>query len=120
MPALRFSEGPKRFGCVYHRRAVHVFSGDDLVVDVFVMPAIQDDRPIALTIGRYRDGEAIMPKEKTGFEDASEAGGSARGNLLDVRPSWVDAALGAYMADDVDQFLVREAEAIRMAMVNGR
>jgi hypothetical protein len=35
--------------------AVYEFAGDDIVVDLFVMPAIPHQRPMALTIGPYPD-----------------------------------------------------------------
>ena len=111
---LRWSDGPKELGCVYHKRAVHKHERDDIVVDIFVMPKIE--RPIALTIGRYNNYKPVMPKQKRGLDDPTQS----LGRLEDVSSMFdqlgIGAELSAYLADEVDQFLVRETNALREAM----
>jgi hypothetical protein len=116
MKFLRWSDGPKQYGCVYHKRAVHKLADEDVVVDVFVMPSVRDQRPVALTIGRYRNYEPVRLKQKAGFNDP----GVSPGRLEDVSSMFdrigVDAELSAYLADEVDQFLIQEAASIRTAI----
>lgn len=120
MTILRFSEGPKEFGCAYHQRAVHKLPTEDVVVDVFVMPAVQEQRPIALTIGRYRNYKPIVGKQQAALDDPGQAPGRLEAISGLLERLGIDAELSAYMADDVDQFLIREAPAIRAAMLHGR
>jgi hypothetical protein len=116
MALLKWSEGPKEYGCVYHKRAVHRFADEDIVVDIFVMPAIREQRQIALTVGRYRNYQPVRPKQKAGFEDP----GQQPGRLEDVSTMFdrigVHPELSAYLADEVDQFLVAQTVPIRTAM----
>lgn len=120
MTFLRWYEGKKQYGCVYHKQAVHKLADEDIVVDVFVMPALREQRPIAVTIGRYRNYEPVLPKQKAGFDDP----GAEPGRLEDVSEMFdriaVDAEMSAYLADEVDQFLVREATQIRAAIGAGK
>ena len=70
--ALRWSDGKRDFGCLFHQFA----RVGDLIgktqVDVFVMPAISDERPLAVTINRYVGGTPVN-KKKLGFADVDAA-----------------------------------------------
>jgi hypothetical protein len=111
---LHWFDGPKEYGCVYHKRAVHKLEHDDVVVDLFVMPEIE--RPIALTIGRYNNYQPVRPKQRRGFDDPAES----PGRLEDVSSMFdqigIDGQLSAYLGDEVDQFLIRETTTLREAI----
>lgn len=116
MTLLKWSEGPRQLGCAYHKRSVHRLASEDIVIDVFVMPAIREQRPVALTVGVYQNYKPVRPKQKAGFADP----GPQPGRLEDVSGMLdrlgVDPQLSAYLADEIDQFLVSHAAPIRAAM----
>ncbi len=116
MQFLRWSDGPKQFGCVYHKRAIHRLAGEDVVVDIFVMPAIKDDRPIAMTIGRYRNYKPVVPKQKLGIDDPTARAGRIEEVSSLFERVGLDAELSAYLGDEVDQFLAVEAATLSAAV----
>ena len=68
--------GPKTLGCVYHMRGIHPSAGDSLVVDVFIMPRLAGRRPVAVTIGRYRNYKPVKKCEWQ-VRDPTKSAGSA-------------------------------------------
>jgi hypothetical protein len=56
---LRWRQGPQRKGCVYHQQGIDRHRDDDLVIDIFVMPSIVKRRPVAITIGLYRNFKPV-------------------------------------------------------------
>src|SRR5262245_61915782 len=61
---LHWKPGPKTLGCVYHPRGVYKRpAADSLVVDVFIMPRIARKRPVAVTVGRYRNYKPVSKRE---------------------------------------------------------
>ena len=114
---IRWSPGPKDRGCIYHQRGVVRMAGDSFVADVFVMPRIAARRPIAITVGRYRDYKPIS-KEEWQLCDASEAHAAAEkliSMFLEVgTPPGVAATLGL----EVQGLLGREGAALTKALVS--
>lgn len=88
------------------------FAGDNIVVDLFVMPAIQHQRPIALTIGRYHDYKPAMPKCKLDFTDPRNAAGRLEDISAQFDQLGVPADVAAYLADEVEEFIVAQSDAL--------
>ncbi len=120
MQFLRWSEAPREFGSVYHKRAVFPFKGDDIVVDLFVMPPGQFSRPIALTIGRYRDCWPTTKKQKEHFTDPDARIGRLEDLFEMFTTLGVPGEVAAHLAGELDEFLSDECASLRAAMGVGR
>lgn len=64
---LHWSDGPQARGCLYHKRGIRKRDAESIVVDIFVMPSIVKRRPVAVTVGRYRDYKPVI-KEQSQLE----------------------------------------------------
>jgi hypothetical protein len=116
MALIRWNEGPRDFGCAYHKRGVCRFERDDIVVDLFVMPSIQGARPIALTIGRYHDYKPTMEKQKWHFVDPDERAGRIEDVSVLFDRLQLPADIAADLADEVDQYVFQESASLKVAM----
>jgi hypothetical protein len=105
---LRWSAGPTKLGCIYHQRGVRRFGEDSLVVDVFVMPKIFRRRPIAITIGRYRDYKPVAKREWQ-LADPRDRGNVAEHIAELFESVGAQKALAKQLGSDVEQLLGREA-----------
>lgn len=93
---------------MYHQRAVQQGVGDSLVIDVFVMPSIAARRPIAVTIGRYRDGKALV-KVQWQLRRPDDAAGSGPALAALFEKVGASAKLAADFAVEVQRFMGKEA-----------
>src|SRR5688500_14766136 len=57
---LAWTDGPRNRGCSYHKCARFDLAGDTIQIDVFVISAIAARRPIAVTVGWYRDYQSVQ------------------------------------------------------------
>jgi hypothetical protein len=80
------------------------------------MPAIKDQRPIAVTIGRYRNFQPVLPKQKLGIDDPERRAGRLESVSYMFESLGVDTAMSAYLADEVDQYIADHALILRNAM----
>ena len=116
MAILRWSEGPKERRCVYHKRGTCRFGDDSVVVDVFVMPRIIKARPIAITIGRYRNYKPAQPTEQWQLKSPDRIVGchvEASARLLRVG---LPQVLAGSLGRQVEALLSREADNIRKVL----
>ena len=112
---MSWERGPKRLGCVYHQRAVRRADGDSIVVDVFIMPRIARRRPIAITIGRYRNYKAVVKAEwqLRQPEEVASAGQQLAALFAKVGAS---EALATEFIADVREFILRESATLRKTL----
>ncbi len=113
MAILRWSEGPKNSGCVYHKRGACRFGGDSIVVDVFVMPRISKARPIAITIGRYRNYKPAQAKEQWQIASPDGIVGCHEEVATRLIRVGLPQALAGPLATQVEDLLARESEILR-------
>jgi hypothetical protein len=118
MAILRWSEGPKKRGCVYHKRGTCRFGDDSIVVDVFVMPRISKARPIAITIGRYKNYKPAQPTEQWQLESPDRILGCNVGASVRLLRVGVPQILAAPLGRQVEDLLSREAENIRKVLAS--
>ena len=112
---IRWSSGPKERGCIYHQRGVVRMASDSLVADVFVMPRIVARRPIAITIGRYREYKPVAKAEwqLRDVTEAQTAAGKFTSMFVEVgAPQGVASKLGL----EVQDLVLREAPALTKAL----
>lgn len=114
---IRWSQGPKERGCVYHQRGVYRLAGDSLVADVFVMPRIAARRPIAITIGRYREYKPIS-KSEWQLSDSTEAQTAAKQLASMFEEVGAPPEVASILGRDVQGLLVREAPALAEALAS--
>jgi hypothetical protein len=114
---MRWQAGPKNFGCVYHQRAVRPAGEDSVVVDVFIMPKILRRRPIAVTIGRYRNYKAVAKADwqLRRPEDASEAGAELTGLFEKIG---VPPGTAADLAAETQRFIKQEASSLAQVLAS--
>src|SRR5207247_1867079 len=109
---IRWQPGPKKLGCVYHQRGVHPLKGESLVVDVFIMPRIARRRPIAVTIGRYRNYKPVAKREWHLQDPDKHAGVATEVSVL-VERVGATPDVAATLGGEVERFLAREAKTLR-------
>lgn len=114
---IRWSPGPKERGCIYHQRGVYRLGGASIVADVFVMPRIASRRPIAITIGRYRDYRPIS-KAEWQLTNSSEARSAANKLVSMFEQVGTPPGVAATLGRDVQELLVREAPALTKALAS--
>ena len=112
---LRWGDGPKKLGCVYHKRGIRAMKGEHLVVDVFIMPRLLRKRPIAITVGRYRDYKSIAKKDWQ-MRTPIEAVGSSDGLSRLFEGIGVPKVTALALAAEVGEFLTLESEALRSVL----
>lgn len=113
MTTLRWSDGPKQRGCVYHKRGTCRFLDDSIVVDVFVMPRIVKARPIAITIGRYRDCKPVAPKEQRQLRSLDRIAGANVEVSSALQRLGVPLDMAISLGCEVEGLLSRETEGLR-------
>jgi len=114
---LRWRPGPKRKGCVYHQQGIDRLRDDDLVVDIFVMPSIVKRRPVAITVGVYRDYKPVK-KLQWHVRRPSDIG-SARGALAGLfEQLGVPSASASAHAQAIQRFVERAAASIEAALAD--
>lgn len=111
----KWSDGPKRLGCVYHQRGVRKFGADSIVADVFVMPRIARRRPIAVTIGRYRNYKPIT-KVEWQLRQPEEAMNAAERFAELFGKVGVQFEIAAELADELRDFILREATVLKKTL----
>lgn len=112
---ISWKAGPKRLGCVYHQRAVHNVGGDSIVVDVFIMPRIARRRPIAVTIGRFRNYRAVV-KAEWQLRQPEEVANATDHLAALFSKAGVSEAVSVALAGDVRDFILREAPRLKKAL----
>jgi len=118
MAILRWSEGPKERGCVYHKRGTCRSGYDSIVVDVFVMPRIRKARAIAITIGRYQNYKPAQPTEQWQLESPDRIRGCNVGASARLLRVGVPKILAGSLGRQVEDLLLREAEVIRKVLAS--
>ncbi len=108
MNLLRWYEGPKKMGCVYHKRGVCRLGNGRLVVDVFVMPSIVKRRPIAITIGLYAEGGRATLKRQCRLKGTDQINGSSLALADEFLLLGISDDRQVYLAEEVENFLARE------------
>ena len=114
---LRWREGPRERGCVYHKQATAPLGRDSLVIDVFVMPDIVKIRPIAVTLGRYQNYKAIK-KGKWQLQNPNDLSHVAEEVAILLVNLGIPDVRASSLADEVESFLRREASNLREALMS--
>lgn len=115
MALLHWHAGPRNRGCAYHKRAVMEDLDRNLVVDVFVMPDIAGDRPIAITLGWYRDGVALK-KAKGSLQAVSAIAGSSTRIAKGFAALGIDEPRASALGLEVEQMMSSDREEIAKAL----
>src|SRR6187401_1141642 len=115
--AARFTwkSGPKTLGCVYHMRGIHLSAGDSLIIDVFIMPRLARRRPVAVTIGRYRDFKPIE-KHEWQLADPKKSAGSAAEIARFLEAVGASADLAKALGIDAERFLASKSAALKRVL----
>lgn len=112
---MSWKRGPKRLGCVYHQRAVRRVGDDSMVVDVFVMPRIARRRPIAVTIGRYRNYRAVV-KAEWQLRQPEEVASADQQLAAPFAKVGASEAQATELIADVREFILRESATLRKTL----
>ena len=112
---MKWTEGPRKRGCTYHKQAVHPLDRDSLVVDVFIMPSIVKYRPIAITVGRYRNYKPIQ-KEKWQIRNPDDLTSVARDVPKLLVRVGVQSDDAQAFTSDIELFLKTEAPTLKKVL----
>ena len=116
---LYWSEGKKEYGCTYHKTSRFKDEHGNVQIDVFVMPKIVSNRPIAITVGRYFTDETSVKEqlELKEVDEASTAGEKLHSALRTVSCQEHEAAL--YSKSTVE-FLIAESAILASVLREAR
>ena len=112
---MRWSDGPKNFGCVYHQRGVCKHAGDSILADVFIMPRIASRRPIAVTIGRYRDYKPVSKREWQLRDPSTAAKFRAKVSSL-FEEVGASTTIAQQLGAEVCAFLVQQSSTLKAVL----
>jgi hypothetical protein len=109
---LRWAEGPRKLGCVYHKRGICALDQDSLVVDIFIMPSLVRRRPIAITLGRYRNYRAIE-RVQWALQSPDDLSPVSRNVPAILANMGVRAEEITMLTHDIEQLLLQEQGTLR-------
>jgi hypothetical protein len=96
-------------------RGIHPLAGDSLVVDVFVMPRLARRRPVAVTVGRYRNYRPVKKHEWELSDPTKNAGsGTEVGRLL--KSVGASSDLARQLGADAERFLASKSAALKRVL----
>lgn len=107
--------GPKTLGCVYHMRGVYPLAGDSLIGDVFIMPRLAQRRPVAVTIGRYRNYKPVK-KCEWHLKDPTKSDGSASDITRLLESVGAPPDLAKQLGADVERFLAAKSVTLKKVL----
>jgi predicted aminopeptidase len=110
-----WKSGPKTLGCAWHMRGIYSSSGDSLVVDVFIMRRLARRRPVAVTIGRYRNYKPIK-KQEWQLTDPTNNAGTASEVARYLESVGASKDLAQQLGGDVEQFLASKSETLQRVL----
>jgi|GEM_PF-4958135 len=113
---LEWIQGKREKGCTYHTLSRARWNGDTIQIDVFVMPSISASRPIAITVGLYRDYHAVE-KHKSAIMNTQELDAAAKKTSQALVSLGVSLDTAVLRASEVSKRIQRDAKAISAAML---
>ena len=115
MHALRWRPGKRDFGCEYHVVSRFDSEGDRFQIDVFVMAKLREKRPLAITVGRYRDGPPVE-RRQLGFPGPQNDSAIIEDCTIALQDLGYDQELSIYRATQVHDAVIKDAAQITEAM----
>src|SRR5262245_16671211 len=112
---LEWIQGKREMGCSYHTLARARWNDDTIQIDLFVMPSIAVSRPIAITIGLYRDYQAVQ-KHRDSVESIAESGAAAGKVSRALTSLGLPKEIAALRGREVTEQIQGEAAEITAAM----